>query len=129
MNRQRLFTLLAGAPDLLTGWGLILVPDTVQELMLVSDPLPSPAVRIVGAFVAGVGATYVWSAFRPGPGERRLWNTLSMTAVLRCHVGLVFLILVVARQLGIAWLTVALTDLILALVQILWWRNWRRSQT
>ena len=129
MNRHRLFSLFAGALDFSTGWGLMLFPATVQDLMLVGDPLPDPSSRIVGAFVAGVGTLYLWCAARPGAGEKRLWNLFAMTAILRGYVGIVFTLLVITGKLGPMWLTVGVTDLALAVVQTLWWKNGRERQT
>ena len=128
MNSHRLFFLLVGILDLVSGWALMLFPDTIQSVLLLDDPLPDPASRLIGSFVAGIGTLYLWASARPGAGEKRLWHAFGLTAVVRLYVGAAFLTLIMADSLGRLWLVVGLTDIGLALVQAVWWNRWKSRQ-
>ena len=128
MNPHRLFFLLVGLLDFFSGWALMLFPDTIQSVLLVDDPLPDPASRLIGSFVAGMGTLYLWAAGRPGAGEKRLWHAYGLTAVVRLYVGAAFVALILAGSLGLIWLVVGLTDVGLALVQAVWWKRWKDRQ-
>lgn len=112
----RRLALLAGALDLCTGIGLTFLPRLTLELMLVPVPDRQALVylRFIGAFVASVGASYLWALARP---MERLRVIFGSTLLFRSFVGSFCLVAVITGQLPPAWLTVAITDLGLAATQ------------
>ena len=112
----RRLALLAGALDLCTGIGLTFLPRLTLELMLVPVPDRQALVylRFIGAFVASVGASYLWALARP---VERLRVIFGSTLLFRSFVGSFCLVAVITGQLPPAWLTVAITDLGLAATQ------------
>ncbi len=106
----------AGAMDLGTGLGLVTAPGWTLARMGV--PVPGAEallyVRFVGAFVAAVGACYLWAARRP---RGRLRVAFGLTMWLRGAAGSFSAGAVLAGALAIGWLAVALTDGALVIVQ------------
>lgn len=109
----------AGVGDLATGLALIASPGLVLALLGIPEPAGAAVyLRFVGAFVAGVGAAYLypalpWVARRPG----RLATVAEVTALVRAGIALFLLVAVVSGELAAAWLVVAAFDGGLALAQ------------
>jgi hypothetical protein len=66
-------------------------------------------VRLVGAFVAAVGTSYLWALARGGGA--RLRAVLEVTLLARAAAGSFCVVAVAAGELAPAWLIVAATDL------------------
>lgn len=116
--------LIAGAVDTVTGALLMASPTLALGLMGVA-PMPAEPIylRFIGAFVAGVGISYVLP-FRDRPNrDVRLVAMLEMTAFVRFAVGGFVAVAVLCGALGPAWSTVAVTDLGLATAQVAIVRN------
>ena len=73
-----------------------------------------PYVRFVGAFVAAVGASYLWALHRP---EERLRVVLDLTRLFRLASGGYALAGVCAGWLSPVWLVVTLADAFLIAAQ------------
>jgi hypothetical protein len=79
-------SLFAGGLDTCTGLGLVFLPGLVLPLMRVPQPTGDGLVylRFVGAFVAAVGATYLWALAAP---RERLRVVLGATVLFRLAAG------------------------------------------
>ncbi len=112
----RRLALVAGLMDFMTGLGLVLLPALTLGLMLV--PVPGAEalvfVRFVGAFVAAVGASYLWALRRP---VERLRVVFGVTCLFRVAAGTFCLVGVICGWLGVAWLSVVATDYLLVAAQ------------
>ena len=108
----------AGAMDLLTGLGLVLVPARVLPLMRVDVPAGDGLVflRWVGAFVGAVGASYLLAVVRGGAD--RLRGVLEFTIPFRLAAGCFSGVAVGLGWLPAMWVSVAVTDLALVGVQV-----------
>lgn len=116
----RTYALVVGAMDTVTGILLIAAPVLTLRLMLIGEQPAEPVwLRFVGAFVTGVGLIYLYP-FAATAGRRAvlLAAALEFTAIVRGAVGLVVAASVLRGALPAAWLTVAVTDLALAIFQI-----------
>jgi hypothetical protein len=119
----------AGAMDLLTGLGLVVVPQWVLPLMRVAMPAGDAMVflRWVGAFVGAVGASYLLAVDRGGAD--RLQGVLEFTIPFRLAAGCFSAAAVGLGWLPGMWVSVAMTDLVLVGVQV-WLLNrggWDRA--
>jgi hypothetical protein len=115
-----LISFAAGAMDLCTGVLLIAAPKITFRLMGLSAVSDLALVRFVGAFVASVGALYLWALYRAK--LRAAWE---FTALVRSFIGYFVGISVILGTLEHGWVTVAITDLGLAGLQIYFLsRNW-----
>lgn len=112
----RYLALAAGLMDLSTGLGLVLLPALTLKLMLVAVPGPEALVfvRFVGAFVAAVGASYLWALNCP---VERLRPVLGATMLFRLSAGSYTLVAVCLGTLSPAWLTVTAADFSLVALQ------------
>lgn len=113
----RRLALLAGCLDSGSGLGLVVLPATVLPTM--GLPVPGAEalafVRFVGAFVAAVGASYLWALCRPGD---RLRVVLGATVWFRLAVGTYSLVAVGTGWLAAGWLTVTAADYGLVIAQL-----------
>jgi len=120
----RLYCVLAGGCDLATGLGLIAAPRTVLSLMGIAGAEGDASVylRFLGAFVAGVGASYLYplllAAFGAPDRPGRLPAVIEVTALVRTGVALFVAGAVTAGALATPWISVAGTDAALAALQL-----------
>jgi hypothetical protein len=114
----RLFTLTAGAMDFATGLGLVFFPAQLLPLMRVSLPTPDALVflRFVGAFVAAVGATYLWAWSRRDTASLRF--VFAFTIIFRFAAGTYSAVAIARGWLPLMWLSVPATDLFLVAAQL-----------
>lgn len=120
MNVNRLARWLAigaGAMDFATGLGLVFGPALALALMRVPAPAAEQLVflRWVGAFVAAVGATYLWGALQ---WRRLLRPVLELTLFFRFAAGAFSAVAIGCGWLSPAWASVPVTDLALVVVQV-----------
>ncbi len=114
----RLLALGAGALDFTTGLGLVFFPAALLPLMRVPVPSDEALVflRFVGAFVAAVGASYLWAWL-----QRRaqpVQAVFTFTIFFRLAAGIFSTVAIARGWLSAAWLSVPLTDLGLVAVQL-----------
>lgn len=127
MSRRRrqwlsFYQYAAGVCDTGTGLLLIFVPAFTFHLMGLSVlPQPVAFVRYIGVFVMSVGITYLWTVTRWPLNEYSaiVWLTQwRITAVIRMFVAVFIVWQLAIHGLEFGWVAVALTDGILAVVQI-----------
>lgn len=114
----RILQVLLGTMDCLTGLLLMVAPVWTVKLMGIRSAVEWPVMLSwVGAFVFAVGLTY----FLVGWGDdEEGWRTQwRMSAVVRMVIGVFVVWKLVSGELEMAWLTVALTDLVVAGMQML----------
>lgn len=116
-----LYTLLAGACDGLTGILLLAAPVFTLNWMGIGA-LPSEPVYMqwIGAFVFSVGASYFLPALPSNPEtrRRRFLGVLEITTGIRLVIAAFTGFALLQGTLDPAWITVTLTDLTLAAIQI-----------
>jgi hypothetical protein len=121
-----LWSLCAGAMDALTGLLLILCPSLVLRLLGIPPLTPETTTFLawVGVFVASVGLSYGWS-LRGGTAAETVWG---FTAMIRLAVAAFLSWQILSRNLPPAWATVAISDALVATIQIVglragWWKD------
>ena len=120
-----LYQLLAGLCDTSTGLLLIFGPAWTLRLMGISaPPIPLAFASFVGAFVLSVGLSYLLVLGRaPLSGLRfassaAAWQSQwQLTAVVRTAVALVLVANITFGKMEVRWITVAVTDALLAGIQ------------
>ena len=110
----------AGLCDTTIGILLIIAPYSTLSLMGVR-PVPQPLemVSFVGVFVLSVGIAYVYAARLPRiAANAARWETVWwLTALSRALVSAFLFWRVIGNRLEMAWLSVAITDGVLAVFQ------------
>ncbi len=132
MNKRKflvIWSVSVGSMDALTGLLLVFAPALALKSLGMAVPSADALVFVswIGAFVGGVGLSYgmALGEWRRG---RAVWQ---ITALLRMLVAVLVMSRLAAHTLEAAWLTVALTDLVVAAVQMVvlragWWEEGRR---
>ena len=132
MNKRKFlifWSVAVGSMDAITGLLLVQSPKLVLKSLGIALPSADALVFVswVGAFVAGVGLCYAMAL-----GERRRGKAVwQITALLRTVVAVFLISRLAAHTLVSAWWVVALTDLVVAVVQMVvlraeWWEEGRR---
>lgn len=126
-----LFQAAVGLLDSLTGLLLIVAPLQTLRLMGIAQlPESGVFVTFVGSFVLGVGLTYLTLLvrYRRGVSSSLAWEAQwRATALIRACVAVVLLFQIVTGRMAPAWISVVLTDGLLAALQ--WFgasRGWLR---
>lgn len=121
------WNLAVGSMDTATGLLLVFAPAFTLRLMRVPLPPPDALVFIswIGAFVTAVGLAYFLAppAAHDAAARARLATVWAMTSVARCLVAAFVAWHIGTRALPAAWITVALTDAVIAAVQLHWLRR------
>ena len=115
------YQVAAGLSDTSTGVLLLAAPLWTLHLMHVSQAA-TPAVfdSFIGAFVLGVGLTYLWIALRHWRGlasEAEWESQWRCTALIRSCVAVFLFAEVAAGHMESAWGVVAVSDAALAAIQ------------
>lgn len=118
-----IFTTIAGSMDALSGLFLMLLPAFSLRMMGIPGIYTDWIfIQFVGAFVFAVGSSYLiglWSVLR---GEQ--WEKLSVvwqvTAFIRLVICLFCSLAIVVGRLEPQWISVPLTDGLMALFQFFW---------
>ncbi len=108
----------AGGLDFCTGLGLVFVPTVLLKL-LGAAPLGSEALvylRWIGAFVAAVGFSYLWSLWRRDIALLRA--ALELTIWFRLAAGTYSAWVIATGLLPLSWASVPVADFALATAQI-----------
>jgi hypothetical protein len=129
MNKKLLingWSVCVGSMDTITGILLIFMPDLVLKLLGIAHPDNSSWVFLswMGVFITGVGLSYIWALGNATQGKV-LWK---FTAMIRLMVAGFISWKIVAGELQLAWLLVAISDAFVALIQFVilrldWWRE------
>ena len=126
----KFWSVAVGAMDTLTGLLLIFVPGLVLRLLKIEAPSPDAMVFLswIGVFVMAVGLSYGFALGRHRAAGGTVWLFTSMARILVA----VFLVIQITREImAPAWLLVAISDGLVALVQMVvlrkgWWREAQR---
>lgn len=120
-----IYCFLAGVCDALTGVLLVTAPGATLALLGIATPGPQAApetlffVRWIGIFVGAVGLAYLYPLLLPTEErKRRQRPVLEITALVRAAVASFLAWQLGSGTLDPAWVTVMVTDLVLALFQI-----------
>ena len=109
-----------------TGMLMIVAPEFTLHLMRVPPPHPAAMVFVswIGAFVAAVGCAYFVAPRRlpDATACARLATVWRVTTIARGLVAVFVTWRVAGGLLPAEWLTVALTDAVIAAVQFTWLR-------
>ena len=126
-----LFQLAVGLMDSTTGLLLLFFPLGTLHLMRITQvPESGIFVSFVGAFVLGVGLTYLGLLVRywRGKAGTREWEgQWQSTSIIRAMVALALLVQIALGHMASAWLSVVCTDGGIAILQ--WvgsWQGWLR---
>lgn len=128
MNRKlqsqvvRVFCLLAGLMDASSGLLLMTLPSLTLKLMRVTSVGDDSLVfiRFIGAFVFSVGCLYLF-ALRSLVTTRRwgsVWFVFLITAWVRTVICLFTTIAITQGALSLEWISVPITDGLLAVFQL-----------
>ncbi len=114
-----LYTALAGGMDAVTGPWLVVAPASALAAMG-ADPEDDVFISFVGAFVAAVGWSYLWALWRwwKRGDVAFLQSVWRVTILFRLAAGSFCAVQLVTRELDLGWLSVPVTDFLLAGIQI-----------
>ncbi len=115
-----LLNTVIGLMDTLTGILLMISPVIVLKLLFIPEiPIETIYLRFIGAFVCAVGSTYLISAlyFRDTNYLIYVKGLWAFTGLIRLTIGSFLVITVSLGLLHFLWLTVALADLSIAILQ------------
>jgi hypothetical protein len=116
------YQLLAGFSDTTTGLLLLMAPELTLRLMQLYAPKDANVfLSFVGAFVFSVGLSYLYGAYVivERGCRRELEMIWFITALTRASVAAFVIAHVVTGSLTAGWLTVAVTDGTMVLIQAL----------
>jgi hypothetical protein len=130
MNRLmflKFWSVAVGSMDALTGLLLVIAPGFVLQLLGIAAPSPDAMVFLswIGIFVMAVGLSY---GFALGKHRGRGETVWAFTALVRILVAGFLTLKIAGGSLESAWAVVALSDFVVAVVQIVilrkaWWRE------
>lgn len=126
----KFWSVAVGSMDALTGLLLIFAPALVLRMLKIEAPSPDAMVLLswIGVFVMAVGLSYALAlGKRRGAGEAA-WL---FTSLVRILVAVFLVIQITVGNLAPAWWLVALSDGLVALVQMAilrkgWWKEGQR---
>ncbi len=129
-NFLKIWSLLVGAMDALTGLLLLIAPAAVLGLLRIEPPSPDALVFLswIGVFVMAVGLSYGLALSRHRGRGETVWM---FTALARLLVAFFLAAKITAGSLAVGWVLVAVSDALVAVVQIVilqkgWWREAHR---
>ena len=123
----RLWTIGVGAMDAFTGLLLMVAPGFVFQLLQIELPVPDSMVFVnwIGVFVMGVGLSYGFALGKNPSAAIAIWWS---TALIRTMVAVFLIIQIIAGKMDAVWLSVAVSDGLVATVQAVilrlgWWEE------
>jgi len=115
-HKLKLFQWAVGACDACTGILLVFAPVWTLHLMGMKNiPDPADIISFVGIFVAAVGVSYFLVNREDVAGWKMQWK---VTALVRLSVACFLTWKIFGAHWEMRWITVLLTDLVIAAVQI-----------
>lgn len=130
MNKTRLLKLWSvamGSMDTLTGLLLIFAPALVLRFLQVEAPAADALVYLswIGVFVTAVGLSYGFALGKRRVAGETVWM---FTALVRMLVAVFLAVQITRGTMAAAWIVVAISDGVVALVQMTilrkgWWRE------
>ena len=131
-----LYQIGAGVSDTTTGLMLLAAPIWTLHLMHINAiPSQPGTISFIGAFVLGVGLSYLWVELRNWRGLRTAdeWEAQwRCTTLIRACVAIFLFVQIATTRMEPAWALVAISDGVLALIQWIglqqrWLRSGRTS--
>jgi hypothetical protein len=126
-NFLKIWSVVVGAMDALTGILLIIAPAAVLGLLQIEPPSPDALVFLswIGVFVMAVGLSYGLALGKHRGRGEAVWL---FTSLVRMLVAVFLTVMIVRGSLASAWAMVALSDGVVAAVQMVvlrkgWWRE------
>ena len=126
INFLKFWSIAVGSMDAVTGLLLIVAPALVLRLLGIAPPSPDALVFLswIGVFVTSVGLSYGLALGRRSRGET-VWV---FTALVRTLVAVFLTVKIVGGILPEVWGIVAISDGMVAAVQIVilrlgWWKG------
>ncbi len=123
----KIWSLGVGAMDALTGLLLVISPTLVLSLLRITPPAPESLIFLswIGIFVMAVGLSYGLVFSMESARGETVWT---FTALVRLLVALFLTAKIITGTLPIAWGIVAISDAVVALIQIMilrkgWWKE------
>ena len=123
----KFWSVAVGSMDAITGLLLIFMPGLVLQLLRIEAPSPDAMVFLkwIGVFVMAVGLSYGLALGKHRGAGEAVWM---FTSIVRILVAVFLTIQISADVLAPAWVLVALSDGVVALVQMVilrkgWWRE------
>ena len=123
----KIWSIGMGSMDALTGLLLILAPKRVLALLKIAPPSPDALVFLswIGVFVMAVGLSYGMALGKRRSQSETVW---AFTALVRIMVAVFLTTKITQGALPAAWAVVAVSDGVVALVQVAvlrkgWWRE------
>lgn len=112
--------------DAITGLLLVFIPDLVLKLLGITPVEDNSWVFLswMGIFITGVGLSYLWALGNAREAEL-IWK---ITAMIRLMVAVFLSWKIATHHLQSAWIIVAISDAVVAVIQIRilrlnWWRE------
>ena len=114
--------LLMGLGDVFTGLSLLLAPEFTFSILHIPRPYPlNFFIQFIGIFVFAVGFTYLLPHLHhllKHTWDQNLWlNQVYISAFIRICVALFLCVLMFRHQIPLAWITVAVYDLMCGIYQ------------
>lgn len=127
LNFLKIWSVMAGGMDAFTGLLLIFTPATVLRLLRIEAPGADAMVYLswIGVFVLAVGLSYGLALGKHRGRGEAVWL---FTALVRILVAVFIVTQITRKTMAPAWIVVALSDGIVATVQMVilrrnWWRE------
>ncbi len=112
--------------DAITGLLLVFIPSVVLKLLGITILEETSWVFLswMGVFITGVGLSYIWAMGNAREAEL-IWK---ITAMIRLMVAVFLSWKIATHHLQLAWIIVAISDAVVAIIQIRilrlgWWRE------
>lgn len=129
MNKKlfiKSWSLCVGSMDAITGLLLVFIPSVVLKLLGITILEETSWVFLswMGVFITGVGLSYIWAMGNAREAEL-IWK---ITAMIRLMVAVFLSWKIATHHLQLAWIIVAISDAVVAIIQIRilrlgWWRE------
>jgi hypothetical protein len=123
----KFWSVAVGSMDALTGVLMIFAPGLVLRLLKIDLPSPDALVFLswIGVFVMAVGLSYGFALGKQSGSGEAVWR---FTALARILVAVFLTIQISKGSMAPAWVLVALSDGMVAMVQMAilrkgWWRE------
>jgi hypothetical protein len=127
LNFLKIWSVMVGGMDAFTGLLLIVTPATVLRLLRIEAPGEDTLVYLswIGVFVLAVGLSYGLALGKHRGRGEAVWL---FTALVRILVAVFIVTQITRKTMAPAWIVVALSDGIVATVQMVilrrnWWRE------
>ncbi len=123
----KLWSIAVGTMDAVTGLLLIIYPASVLVMLGIEPPSADALLFLswIGVFVMAVGLSYGLALGKRRSRGETVWM---VTSIVRILVAAFLTLKIVGESMPMAWILVAISDCVVALVQIAvlgagWWKE------